>query len=131
MRDYVYQRPLVLGLVLCAATLVVLLAGMLAGSNGLDDWHGLGALLGLAQADADGGMMAQIVWQIPCRAASAHGLQVLYLVWPVRFRKRFFAIPWPTLICWVAPLAHRWVFAWPWSGSMDRSSICTGWPGWA
>ena len=64
MRDYVYQRPSVLGLLLCAATLVVLLVGMLAGSTGLDDWHGLGALLGLAQPEADSGMMAQIVWQI-------------------------------------------------------------------
>ncbi len=64
MRDYVYQRPVVLGLLLCAATVALVLTGMLAGSTGLDDWHALGALLGLMPADADGGMLAQIVWQI-------------------------------------------------------------------
>jgi len=64
MRDYVYQRPLVLGLLLCLATASLLLTSMLAGSNGLDDWHGLGTLFGLAPTEADSGMLAQIVWQI-------------------------------------------------------------------
>ena len=64
MRDYVYQRPMVLGLLLSAATAVLLLTGMLAGSTGLDDWHALGPLLGLAQPEAESGMMAQIIWQI-------------------------------------------------------------------
>lgn len=64
MRAYVYQRPLVLGLLLCGATAALLVAGMLAGSSGLDDWHAMGSLWGLTPPDADTGMLSQIVWQI-------------------------------------------------------------------